>query len=31
MSLGYADTGAPENNFPTERAPLEEFATFSGF
>ncbi len=31
MSLGYADPEAPENNFPTERVPLEEFATFSGF
>ncbi len=31
MSLGYIDAEAPENNFPTDRAPLGEFATFSGF
>lgn len=28
MALGYADTRAPENHFPVERAPLDEFATF---
>lgn len=28
MALGYEDTSKPENNFRTERAPLEEFVTF---
>ncbi|MGD9913391.1 MAG: nitroreductase [Rhizobiaceae bacterium] len=28
MALGYADQSKPENNFRTERAPLEEWATF---
>ncbi|MBC7103976.1 MAG: nitroreductase [Parvibaculum sp.] len=31
MGLGYMDEGAPINKLRTERAPLEEFATFSGF
>ena len=31
MSIGYRDPDDPVNNFPTERAPLEEFATFIGF
>ncbi|MFC3851852.1 nitroreductase [Salinispirillum marinum] len=31
IALGYADTTAPENQFPTERAGLAEFARFSGF
>lgn len=30
MALGYADQSKPENNFRTERAPLEEWATFVG-
>ena len=29
MALGYEDTSKPENNFRTERAPLEEWVTFS--
>jgi nitroreductase len=28
MALGYADPTKPENNFRTERAPIEEWATF---
>jgi nitroreductase len=28
VALGYADPGAPENNFNVERVPLDEFATF---
>lgn len=28
VALGYADPDAPENNFPVERVPLDEFATF---
>lgn len=28
MALGYADQGAPVNKLRSERAPLEEFATF---
>jgi nitroreductase len=28
IALGYEDTSKPENNFRTERAPLEEFVTF---
>lgn len=31
MGLGYMDESAPINKLRTERAPLEEFATFSGF
>ena len=31
MSLGHADTQAPENRFPVERAAVDEFARFSGF
>ncbi len=31
MGLGYMDERAPINNLRTDRAPLEEFATFSGF
>jgi len=31
MSIGYADPEHGVNSFPTERAPLEEFATFAGF
>jgi len=30
MALGYEDTSRPENNFRTERVPVEEFATFLG-
>jgi len=30
MSLGYADTDAPENRFAVERAAVEEFAVFHG-
>ncbi len=29
MALGYEDTSKPENNFRTERAPLEEWVTFA--
>lgn len=29
MALGYEDTKAPENQFQTERVPVEEFAVFS--
>lgn len=28
LALGYRDEKAPENNFPTERAPLEDFVRF---
>ncbi|ABM44666.1 hypothetical protein X471_00447 [Bartonella bacilliformis str. Heidi Mejia] len=28
MALGYRDTSAPENNFETEREPIENFARF---
>lgn len=28
MALGYPDTSAPENNYRTERAPLEQFVDF---
>jgi nitroreductase len=28
VALGYADPDAPENKFPVERVPLNEFATF---
>jgi len=28
MALGYEDTSKPENNFRTERAPLEDWVTF---
>lgn len=31
MALGHADLSAPENNFPTDRAPVAEFARFTGF
>lgn len=31
MALGYADPDAIENRLVTERAPVEQFATFSGF
>ncbi len=31
MSLGYADTDAPENRFIVAREPVETFASFSGF
>ncbi|MEA3066278.1 MAG: hypothetical protein QOJ27_2739 [Sphingomonadales bacterium] len=31
MALGYADEEAPINTLRTERAPLEDFATFRGF
>jgi nitroreductase len=31
MALGYADEDAPINALRTERAPLEDFATFRGF
>jgi len=30
MALGYEDVGKPENALRTERAPLEEWVTFSG-
>ena len=30
MSVGYADTSAPENDFVTEREPVEGFARFMG-
>jgi nitroreductase len=29
MALGYEDTSKPENNLRTDRAPLDEWATFS--
>jgi hypothetical protein len=28
MALGYEDTSKPENDFRTDRAPLEEWVTF---
>lgn len=31
LGLGYMDESAPINHLRTDRAPLEEFATFSGF
>lgn len=31
MSMGYAVKSAPENTFPIDRVPLDEFATFNGF
>jgi nitroreductase len=31
LALGYADEAAPINRWRTERAPLEDFATFRGF
>ncbi len=31
MALGHADEAAPINSWRSPRAPLEEFATFSGF
>ena len=31
MAIGYADPAAPVNALVTERAPLSDFATFSGF
>jgi nitroreductase len=31
LALGYADREAPINRLRTERAPLEDFATFRGF
>ncbi|MCK8464986.1 nitroreductase [Aliiroseovarius sp. S1339] len=31
IAVGVADASAPENQFRTERAPLEEFTTFNGF
>ena len=31
MALGYADEGASINRWRTDRAPLEDFATFRGF
>ena len=31
MGLGYMDEAAPINQLRTDRAPLEEFVTFSGF
>lgn len=31
MALGYADEAAPINRWRTDRAPLEDFATFRGF
>jgi nitroreductase len=31
MALGYGDPSAPENQFETPRAPLEEYARFLGF
>ena len=31
MALGYADEAAPINQWRTERAPLEDFASFRGF
>ena len=30
MALGYEDTSKPENDFRTDRAPLEEWVTFVG-
>jgi len=31
MGLGYMDETAPINSLRTDRAPLEEWASFSGF
>lgn len=31
MAMGYADESAPENQFPTPRVDLEEYARFQGF
>ena len=31
LALGYADEAAPINRWRTERAPIEDFATFRGF
>ena len=31
MSIGCADTEAPENRFPVEREPVDAFASFAGF
>ena len=31
MALGHADEAAPINNWRSPRAPIEDFATFSGF
>jgi hypothetical protein len=31
MALGYEDPDAPINRWRSPRAPLEAFATFSGF
>ncbi|MGB0670855.1 MAG: nitroreductase [Rhodospirillales bacterium] len=31
MALGYGDDDAPENAFETARAPLDDYADFSGF
>jgi len=31
MGIGYRDDSAPVNSLVTERAPLDEFASFSGF
>jgi len=31
MALGYRDESHPINRLRTDRAPLEEFATFRGF
>lgn len=31
MSLGYADTASPMNSYRTARAPLDSFASLSGF
>jgi hypothetical protein len=30
MAMGYADPGAPVNQFRTEREPVDAFATFLG-
>jgi nitroreductase len=29
MALGYEDTSKPENEFRTDRAPLEDWVTFA--
>lgn len=31
IALGYANANAPENQWPRQRAPLDEYATFIGF
>ena len=31
MALGYADAAAPINGWRSPRAPVDDFATFSGF